>query len=359
MYSWPGAERFGDRDIFDLAPDGAMSTGSFSSMLMSIFGGAARFTYLGDTSIQGKRGLQFAFRVSEKHSRYSYLYGNGEEVKLGYAGTALIDPEHSELVRLDIHTDRLPPDTNACEITRTMEYDRVKLNGADFLLPKEATISIIHSDGSVAQNVITYSACREFRGESTLIFESPVEALAAPRSNSRTPKLSLPAGLPFSLTFTERIDPATAAAGDVIGARLNTAIVDHGRTLVPVGAAVKARIVSVKRFYGPRNASEGARANQNRQNLSLSIAVKLEYVEIDGTRRRLFAGLDRRVRPVVKFRRSMRIDVAAMDNSFDSDAGVFEFRGGNPDRVVEAGLESSWVTKGLSTSELSRERVRE
>jgi len=44
MYSWVGEERFRGRDLFEIVPDGAMATGTFSSMLASIFGGdAGRF----------------------------------------------------------------------------------------------------------------------------------------------------------------------------------------------------------------------------------------------------------------------------------------------------------------------------
>src|SRR5579864_719638 len=38
MYSWAGEGHFKSRDLFEIVPDGAMSTGTFSSMLASIFG---------------------------------------------------------------------------------------------------------------------------------------------------------------------------------------------------------------------------------------------------------------------------------------------------------------------------------
>jgi hypothetical protein len=40
--AWAGEHRFGHRDLFQLIRDGALSTGSFSSMLAWIFGSDGR-----------------------------------------------------------------------------------------------------------------------------------------------------------------------------------------------------------------------------------------------------------------------------------------------------------------------------
>ena len=55
MYSWRGENRFNERDLFEFVRGGAVSTGSFTSMLTSIFGNStARFTYNGDSTLDGR-----------------------------------------------------------------------------------------------------------------------------------------------------------------------------------------------------------------------------------------------------------------------------------------------------------------
>src|SRR5579864_2055819 len=117
-----------------------------------------------------------------------------------------------------------------------------RLGGADFLLPTEARLYIIHADGTVAENRIHYSAGREFRSESRLRTEPLLEA-DQPRPVSQEAP-ALPPGLPFRLVFTEPINTATTAAGDPIKARLKTPIRDQSAKVpVPEGASIGCRIL--------------------------------------------------------------------------------------------------------------------
>ena len=103
MYSWAGEEHFGDRDLFEMVRDGAVSTGSFSSMLASVFGGEdATLSYNGDITSVGRLLSGFGFGVRLERSHYSYILGSGDRrnVTLDYGGTFLADPTNSDLVRL-------------------------------------------------------------------------------------------------------------------------------------------------------------------------------------------------------------------------------------------------------------------
>lgn len=226
MYSWAGEGGFSDRSLFEVVRDGAVSTGSFASLLASIFGsGVARFSYNGDSIVDGKLPSEFGFRIPEEKSDYLYLFGTArkQQATIAYHGTFLVDPNTAELVRLSIRTSQLPAETGACELSQTLEYGRVSLNGADFLLPSQARVSLIHTDETEAENRIRYSACHEFRGEAKVRYkQSPA---AEPKLPGEQPVRApdLPSGLPFRMVFTERIDTATAAAGDPVQT-------DHGHT---------------------------------------------------------------------------------------------------------------------------------
>jgi hypothetical protein len=129
------------------------------------------------------------------------------------------------------------------------------------LIPKNIHWRIVNLDGSEFRNRTVFSACHEFLGESSLRFDSPVESkqLTAQRR-----VIGLPPDLPSSLALTNRIDTATAAAGDLFRAKLTTAIREsHNRILVRKGASVTGRIIRIERLY-------------DRVSQSLVLALKLE-----------------------------------------------------------------------------------
>jgi hypothetical protein len=350
MYSWAGEDHFGDRDLFEMIHDGAVSSGSFSAMLASILGGeAANFSYNGDrNTIGGKLLSEFGFHVPLEKSHYSYVLGTnqGRQVPIEYGGSVLADPETSDLVRLVVRASHLPEESSTCEITQTLDYKRISLHGAEFLLPAEARISTLHTDGSQAENVIHYSACHEFLGESTVHFAAlPASDLPAPANDVERPALSLPSGLPFTLVFTERIDTSEAAAGDRIRGKLKTAIRDRSaRVVIPEGAGVSGRIVNIRHFYGPVKQA-GNRAEPGLRP-SLVMKVILETIELGGRsypiRARYDAGTGRFMK--VPGGMARRVELGSADRLEESDIGEFDFFDSNPDRIVTAGVESSWVT---------------
>jgi len=355
MYSWASEDHFSDRSVFDLVRDGAVSSGSFSSMLASIFGNdAASFSYQGDSTKAGERRLvEFGFRIPRERSHYSYIIRSGSEqqITVAYEGAFFVDPETSDVVRLVVRTDRLPPETGACELTQTLQYTRVSLDGAQFLLPAEARVSLIHSDGTEAENVVKYSACHEFRGESTVHYGPP--PADGPSSSGKGPltgELALLAGLPFKLAFMQKIDTATAAAGDPIAAKLKTAIRDRSsKVLVPEGAAVTGRIISVKHFYWPSRTQPLERPKTREQQPSLVIKVRLETINLGGVTYPLKARFDARFGRFAKLGGvlSPRIEIGSADAAADSDDGVFPFWDASPKYIVASGLESNWLTLGL------------
>jgi hypothetical protein len=145
------------------------------------------------------------------------------------------------------------------------------------------------------------------------------------------------------LVFTQPIDTAVAAAGDPIKARLKMPILDRSsKVLVPEGASVGCRILSIKRTYGPPGRKAGAERS------SLVVTVALETLETAGIPRPLRASFVPGAGRFVKLTGplSVRVDIGPLDRSQNRDAGVFEFSDVDPDYVVESGLESNWLTVG-------------
>jgi hypothetical protein len=335
IYSWVGEERFDDRSLFDLVRQGAVQTGSFRSFLASIFGGdEASFSYNGDEAVNGRPLVEFGYRVPLEKSNYTF--GNrGQHVITGYDGTFLVDPKTLDLVRLTVSTDQLPEEVGSCRATTTLDYTRVTLNQANFLLPTEATLLIVGRDGAEQSNRTSFSACHEFVGKSKLTFEEP-EPAATTGSANKLPSVRAfewPVDRTFELTFTQPVDTASGAAGDVIHAKLNGPIRDvSSRVVASDGAAVTVRIVKLQHYFGTSSAS-------------VQLAVKLEAVEVDGTPQPIPAEL---FSTGVRFPKdkglSRRVELGTLDALKDPTVGVFEFRDAKANYVIKEGLESTWVT---------------
>ena len=330
IYSWVGEDRFDDRDLFQLVRVGALQTGSYSIFLSSIFtGAAASFSYNGDIVMDGRKLVEFGFQVPREKS--NYLFGNrSEHVISAYGGTFLVDPKTGDLTRLVVRTSQLPAEMGSCEATTTLDYNRVRLNDLDFLLPREAQLEIVETNGSELHNRTMYSACHRFLGESTLTFDEPITAAAGKSSAAKA--WALPAGIPFTAVFTQSIDPAMAAAGDRVKGKLNKAIRDaSSNVLVPEGSEVTARIVKLEHFLGPPS--------------SFTMGVKLETVNAGGSPHTLNAVMspsDRRFEKQAGLGR--RVQLGSFDTLEDRSIEIFEFRDTGRNRVIESGLESAWTT---------------
>ncbi|MBV8731536.1 MAG: hypothetical protein JO336_17145 [Acidobacteriia bacterium] len=356
MYSWAGENRFSDRDLFEFVRDGAISTGSFSSMLASIFGNdAARFSYEGDSQNHGRLLSEFSFRIPQQRSQFLYVFGESrqDQVAVAYDGTILVDPASSDLVRLLIRTGQLPRETGACELRHELDYSRVHLNGRDFLLPSEARATFLHVDATEAENRIQYSACHEFHGESTVHFEaSREEQGSAPVAESAASPVLLPARLPFKVTFTDAINTATAAAGDAIRGRLKTAIRDRSgvKVLVPAGAPVSGRILRVQRsFHSAVPFASNRRDFRAEPAPSLVIQIRLETLDLGEGPEPFKAVFDSGVHRFPKQNGpNIRLDIGSMDElhtrANESDIGTFEFWDSDPNHAVKSGLDSNWFT---------------
>jgi hypothetical protein len=335
MYSWVGENHFYNQGLFDLVRQGAISSGSFSTMLISIFGeNRASFSYNGNRTVDGRVLAEFAFQVPLEKSNYLYLFENNRRsVRTPMEGTFLVDSKTFDLVRLTIHRT-LPPEADACATSQTLDYGRVSFGDNDFLLVKEGRLDILSLNDEM-ENHIGYSACHEFTGESTLTFEPPVESSPSVSDNgdAAAPGFSLPPDLPFQLVFLDPIETAVAAAGDPIRARLAAAIrAPSSGILVPAGAMVLCRIMKARRNYG--------------RNASFELAVKIESVAVAGKSQPFRAAPDSGLRTFAKGagRLRQRVNLGRVSITEDRDAKIFEFPDASPKYIVKSGLVSNWLT---------------
>lgn len=340
IYSWAGENHFQDKSLADLVRGGATSTGAFGSFLRSIFeGNEATFTFNGQFREHGSALMEYGFRVPREKSQYS-IGRDQFHATVAYDGTFLVDPNTFNLVRLNIRADQLPSELNICEDTTALEYSVIRLHSSEFLLPTEAHFHVINTDGSELENQTAFSGCHEFVGESSLSFSAPKnEQTEAPSPQADV--MTLPTGLPFTITLMNAIDTAHSAAGDAIQATLRGPLrKGNGKVLLAKGARVGGRILKLERIYGP--ASD-----------TLKVAIKLETVEVNGVPQPFHAKLESAVEKHSQMPRAtdegLRVrqelgTFGEMMDSSDSSAGVFEFQDVSQDYVIKRGMEINGTT---------------
>jgi len=269
MYSWPGANRFDDRDLWDIIGYGPAASGPFAASLLEVVqGDATNFAFLDETEAGGRKLLQYSFRVPAERSHY-FIYMPQGAVATAWDGTLLIDPETSELARMTTRTSELPPEALACELTTASDYGRVSLGGREFPLSRETRQRFIDRSGDEVENIVTFSACRAYQAESRVSFGvTPEDAPAGPAKPVPARGLDLPAGLPVTIELSAGIDSATAAGGDRFTGRLAKPILDdRKKMLVPEGSVVAGRLIEVAVRMQPRE---------------VAIVLNVETVRIDG-----------------------------------------------------------------------------
>jgi hypothetical protein len=235
------------------------------------------------------------------------------------------------MVRIVIRIAEVAPAAGLCELTQTVEYGKVHLEGGDFLLPKQVLTQLTKSDGAQFENRATYS---NWRG-----FPSSIPAAEGPSPTSTlSAERPPPPGIRFSIMLDQPIDTATAAFGDRVRAIVTSDAVDNksGRVAFPAGAVVEGRIIKLLRVYGRTESS-----------YSLTILVRWETVTDEKSTRRFTARLEELLR--VGVGAFSGIDGAALKEADGfslrtTDRGLSEVRGVKPGHILRKGMRTRWKT---------------
>jgi hypothetical protein len=248
IFSWPGAAKFDVARVEDMANGGPIGTGSFGSFVINLFTTpGAQFVYQGVAQIGGRATFEYRFRVPLEASHYKV--GAGASYRfVEYEGRVWIDPSSGELVRLEVRTGELPLATGACEATTRVDLRVLHIGEGEYLAPKQSVLDVVGRYGRDSESVTVYSACHEFRGESTVQFGEVTDASQPGAVVAPGLEQSLPAGLPVELTFESAIDTDITAAGDPLVARVLKPVVDRvsRKTLLAAGTSVNGRVVHME-----------------------------------------------------------------------------------------------------------------
>ncbi len=241
-----------------------IGNGAFALLLKSTFlDGHAVLSYRGEEQLGGRRTARYDFRLSQWLSGYHIDVVGGSGVA-GLKGSAWVDPESLDVLRLETRADEIPPALPVKELTTIVNYARTRVGDEEEMLPQNGELHMVAASGEENRNLFEFTHCRQFQAESSVSFELPAsEPAAAPRKTARAP-VALPAGLEITVALTEPIDDK-AAVGGLIEGRVIGGVTYNRATLIPAGAAVRGRIRRLE-----RHADSGG-----------YFAVGLEFTEIE------------------------------------------------------------------------------
>jgi hypothetical protein len=285
LFGWPGADRIAEAELSNLV-GGTIGNGDFALLAKSIFlTGAATFSDAAEAEFEGTRALLYSYHVPLRLSGY-HLKVPPQEAVVGYHGRFWADPQSLDLLRLEVEVDDIPERLGLAAAANAMEYGRMKIGGADFLLPRNSELSMTERNGTESRNRTRFTACRQFTGESVLTFADPE---SAPRTADATEEiLELPREFEADLSLETPIASATSAVGDPVKATLKRALKVHGAILIPAGAEFSghiARLDKPDRAYVVDLAFTSVAAGSKRADLrgrSNTIFVPAAWTELRG-----------------------------------------------------------------------------
>jgi hypothetical protein len=239
LYAWPGSPKFEERELRDMVGGGAIGTGDFALHAKSIYlSDTARFTYQGTEQLRGRRVHVFHYRVPMESSRYMMRIEKAEG-PVGYQGHVYNDAETLEIARIEIHIDEVPAYLPLKEGHKTIDYAPMDIGGVRHVLPTAMEMTLVDLNGGESRNRAVFSGCRQYQGESRLVFEEPQEEQAPPEAPV---EWRLPEGLDVRLRLVETLDLSKAAMGDPVVFEVSRDSVRSGQVWLPRGARVTFRL---------------------------------------------------------------------------------------------------------------------
>lgn len=250
VYSWPGADRFEDRELVDIVRGGAIGSGEFAGHARNVLlSGSVRLKHRGEEELAGRPVHRFDFEVPMADSRYSMRMGQ-VSATVGYRGSFWADRETYQLRRLFLEIHEIPPELALQGGNVRIDYERRRLGESQFLLPAQAETTLMMADGSESRNRTTYTNCRQYAGESSLVFEDPEESAETPPP-APVIDWTLPKDLRVTMRLAGELQAAKAAIGDAVEFTVWRDAAQRREVWLEKGARVRMRVAYLRCVDSP------------------------------------------------------------------------------------------------------------
>jgi hypothetical protein len=192
--------------------------------------------------------LRYDYEVPWDNSSYRIRNPPHEEV-VPFRGSFLVDAETLDLLRLDVHSDEIPPELGLDRVSTTLEYVRAKIGALECHLPRSSELTMVGLDGAESRNRTRLGDCRQYVAESKLSFETPPPDAPAPVDSLEPP--DPPGRMTMDLSLDSDLVLATAVVGDPVRAVLVRPLKDGDRILAPAGSVAVGNVVRLEKQGQP------------------------------------------------------------------------------------------------------------
>jgi hypothetical protein len=239
-YSWPGARQFSDRELVDIVGGGAIGSGEFAGHARNVvLGGNVQLKYQGEEELAGRKVHRFDYEVPMAQSRYMMRVGRETEA-VGYRGSFWADAGTFQLRRLLVEIFEAPLNIPLEQGVIRIDYEKREVGGQMVLLPEASESGMVTRGGLETRNRTTYTGCRLYTGESSLVFDEPEEEEAA--ALARVVEWELPKGLKVTLRLGGGMRMETLAVGDEVEWEVAKDAQQNREIWLAKGAKVKMRV---------------------------------------------------------------------------------------------------------------------
>ena len=172
---------------------GAISQGEFGSMMRGLFdpGSNAEFRWHGWTTLRGHFSYVFSYVVPLEHSQFTIeWHGSASEksrkITAGYHGSIEVNKSTSQVLRISLEADNIPPDFPVRQSSEVLDYDLIKIADREFLLPLNAEFHSLAGHTS-ARNLVEFRNYRKFSANANISFDD-ADTPPANQPNEPAPK---------------------------------------------------------------------------------------------------------------------------------------------------------------------------
>ena len=155
---------------------GSWSTGEFASVLADLFSPAtaADFEFRRESTASGQTALVYDFTVEQENSHW-HIQVPSQTVIPAYKGSVWIDKRTSRVLRIEMQTRRMPAEFPLDKVESAVDYEYVRLGGAEtYLLPVHSeSLSCQRSSFACSRNSIDFRNYHKYTAESEITFTNP------------------------------------------------------------------------------------------------------------------------------------------------------------------------------------------
>lgn len=148
-----------------------VTEGEFGILLAQVLGdeSGAAFTWNKWTSLRGRRVAVFDYIVDRAHSTLSLSLNDFARAVIPYSGSVYADPTTGTVLRITDTATQIPASLQTQAISTTVDYQETEIGGASYILPTQATVSLLLKRKRV-RNELQFQGYRKFEADSAITF---------------------------------------------------------------------------------------------------------------------------------------------------------------------------------------------